>query len=192
MCGLSPARRISPCLRADNGHRWPADVYLEGPDQYRGWFQSSLLVGVGTRGGAPYREVVTHGWTLDEKGAPMSKSLGNAIYPDGNLREKWGADLLRIWVVSQDYTADVRISEAMMTQLAEAYRKIRNTFRFALTIFTISIRRAIPWPTPNCGKWTRGCSAALANCSRASAANGTTNSNFTASITRCTISARWT
>ncbi|MGA7839800.1 MAG: isoleucine--tRNA ligase [Candidatus Acidiferrales bacterium] len=118
-------------LTRDN-QRWPADVYLEGPDQYRGWFQSSLLVGIGTRNAAPYREVVTHGWTLDEKGAPMSKSLGNAIYP-AEICAKWGADLLRIWVVSQDYTADVRISEAMMTQLAEAYRKIRNTFRFALS-----------------------------------------------------------
>jgi isoleucyl-tRNA synthetase len=118
-------------LTRDN-QRWPADVYLEGPDQYRGWFQSSLLVGIGTRGAAPYRQVVTHGWTLDEKGAPMSKSLGNAIYP-AEICAKWGADLLRIWVVSQDYTADVRISEAMMTQLAEAYRKIRNTFRFALS-----------------------------------------------------------
>ena len=118
-------------LTRDNQH-WPADVYLEGPDQYRGWFQSSLLVGIGTRGSAPYKQVVTHGWTLDEKGAPMSKSLGNAIYP-AEICEKWGADLLRIWVVSQDYTADVRISEAMMTQLSEAYRKIRNTFRFALS-----------------------------------------------------------
>ena len=118
-------------LTRDN-QRWPADVYLEGPDQYRGWFQSSLLVGIGTRNGAPYREVVTHGWTLDETGRPMSKSLGNAIYP-AEICAKWGADLLRIWVVSQDYTADVRISEAMMTQLAEAYRKIRNTFRFALS-----------------------------------------------------------
>ncbi|MFZ0523055.1 MAG: isoleucine--tRNA ligase [Candidatus Acidiferrales bacterium] len=118
-------------LTRDN-QRWPADVYLEGPDQYRGWFQSSLLVGIGTRGAAPYKQVVTHGWTLDEKGAPMSKSLGNAIYP-AEICAKWGADLLRVWVVSQDYTADVRISEAMMTQLAEAYRKIRNTFRFALS-----------------------------------------------------------
>ena len=111
---------------------WPADVYLEGPDQYRGWFHSSLLVAVGIKGRAPYREVVTHGWTLDEKGAPMSKSLGNAMYPN-EICKKWGADLLRVWVASQDYTADVRMSEAMMTQLAEAYRKIRNTFRFALS-----------------------------------------------------------
>jgi isoleucyl-tRNA synthetase len=118
-------------LTHDN-QRWPADVYMEGPDQYRGWFQSSLLVGIGTRGAVPYRQVVTHGWTLDETGKPMSKSLGNAIFP-AEICAKWGADLLRIWVVSQDYTTDVRISEAMMTQLAEAYRKIRNTFRFALS-----------------------------------------------------------
>jgi isoleucyl-tRNA synthetase len=111
---------------------WPADVYLEGPDQYRGWFHSSLLVAMGVRGRAPYRQVVTHGWTLDDKGAPMSKSRGNALYPN-EICEKWGADLLRVWVASQDYTADMRLSEAMMTQLAEAYRKIRNTFRFALS-----------------------------------------------------------
>jgi isoleucyl-tRNA synthetase len=111
---------------------WPADVYLEGPDQFRGWFQSSLLNGVGIRGRAPYRQVVTHGWTLDEKGAPMSKSKGNALYPK-EISEKWGADMLRLWVVSQDYTADMRVSPAMMAQLAEAYRKIRNTFRFALS-----------------------------------------------------------
>ncbi|HXU21268.1 MAG TPA: isoleucine--tRNA ligase [Verrucomicrobiae bacterium] len=111
---------------------WPADVYMEGPDQYRGWFQSSLLIGVGTRGRAPYRQVVTHGWTLDEKGAPMSKSLGNAMYPK-EICDKWGADLLRVWVSSQDFTQDVRLSDAMMKQLAEAYRKIRNTFRFALS-----------------------------------------------------------
>ncbi|HTV58181.1 MAG TPA: isoleucine--tRNA ligase [Verrucomicrobiae bacterium] len=111
---------------------FPADVYMEGPDQFRGWFQSSLLNCVGVRGRAPYKQVVAHGWTLDEKGQPMSKSLGNAMYP-AEICEKWGADMLRTWVVSQDYTADVRMSEATMQQLAEAYRKIRNTFRFALS-----------------------------------------------------------
>jgi isoleucyl-tRNA synthetase len=119
-------------LTERNGLHWPAQVYLEGPDQFRGWFQSSLLVGIGTRGGAPYQQVVTHGWTLDDTGKPMSKSLGNALYPN-EIVDKWGADLLRVWVVSQDYTADMRNSPAMMTQLAEAYRKIRNTFRFALS-----------------------------------------------------------
>jgi isoleucyl-tRNA synthetase len=109
-----------------------ADVYLEGPDQFRGWFQSSLMVAIGVDGMRPYDQVVTHGWTLDEKGAPMSKSLGNSMEPK-EICERWGADLLRVWVSSQDYTADVRLSDAMMTQLAEAYRKIRNTFRFALS-----------------------------------------------------------
>ena len=110
---------------------WPADMYLEGPDQYRGWFHSSLLIGVAVRGGAPYRQVLTHGWTLDEHGRPMSKSLGNTVLPS-EICEKWGADLLRLWVASQDYQSDVRMSENVMTQLSEAYRKIRNTFRFAL------------------------------------------------------------
>jgi len=111
--------------------RWPADMYLEGPDQYRGWFHSSLLIGMAARDGAPYREVLTHGWTLDEQGRPMSKSLGNVVLPS-EICEKYGADLLRLWVASQDYTADVRMSERVMTQLSDAYRKIRNTFRFAL------------------------------------------------------------
>ena len=110
---------------------WPADLYLEGPDQFRGWFHSSLLVAVGVRGSSPYRHVLAHGWTLDEHGIPMSKSLGNA-FPPREVCETWGADLLRLWVASQDFTADVRMSERVMTQLAEAYRKIRNTFRFAL------------------------------------------------------------
>ena len=113
------------------GPEWPADVYLEGPDQYRGWFHSSLLVATGTRDAAPYRGVVTHGWTLDEQGRPMSKSLGNVITP-AQICEKWGADLLRLWVASVEYQADVKMSERVMTQLTEAYRKIRNTFRFAL------------------------------------------------------------
>jgi isoleucyl-tRNA synthetase len=130
-------------LTERNGLRWPAQVYLEGPDQFRGWFQSSLLVGIGTRGGAPYERVVTHGWTLDDAGKPMSKSLGNALYPN-EIVDKWGADLLRVWVVSQDYTADMRNSPAMMTQLAEAYRKIRNTFRFALSnLFDFSPERDV-------------------------------------------------
>jgi isoleucyl-tRNA synthetase len=145
-CGASKWRKESDILDVwfDSGsthlavltrpdQHWPAEVYLEGPDQFRGWFQSSLLVGIGTRGSAPYKQVVTHGWTLDQQGRPMSKSLGNAIYP-AEICDKWGADLLRIWVVSQDYTADMHISEKMMKDdLSEAYRKIRNTFRFALS-----------------------------------------------------------
>jgi isoleucyl-tRNA synthetase len=124
---------------------WPADVYLEGPDQYRGWFQSSLLIATGLRGAAPYRSVVTHGWTLDEHGRPMSKSLGNVVLPS-DICEKWGADLLRLWVASQEYQADVKMSERVMTQLSEAYRKIRNTFRFALgNLFDFDpVRDALP------------------------------------------------
>jgi isoleucyl-tRNA synthetase len=110
---------------------WPADIYLEGPDQYRGWFHSSLLIGIGIRDNAPYRGVITHGWTLDEKGQPMSKSLGNALYP-AEITERWGADLLRLWVASVEYQADVKMSERVMTQLGEAYRKIRNTFRYGV------------------------------------------------------------
>ncbi|MFZ0213280.1 MAG: isoleucine--tRNA ligase [Candidatus Acidiferrales bacterium] len=121
----------STSLAVLKGDMWPADVYLEGPDQYRGWFQSSLLVAIGTRGRAPYKQVVTHGWTLDADGRPMSKSAGNGELPR-EICEKWGADLLRLWVTSQDYQTDMRFSEAMMVQLAESYRKIRNTFRFAL------------------------------------------------------------
>jgi isoleucyl-tRNA synthetase len=114
------------------GNEWPADVYLEGPDQYRGWFHSSLLIGIGIRGNPPYKGVVTHGWTLDEKGQPMSKSLGNTLYP-AEICERWGADLLRLWVASVEYQADVKMSERVMTQLSEAYRKIRNTFRYGLS-----------------------------------------------------------
>jgi isoleucyl-tRNA synthetase len=115
------------------GQDWrPAEVYLEGPDQYRGWFQSSLLVAVGIKEKSPYKSVVTHGWTLDEHGRPMSKSLGNALHPI-EICERWGADLLRLWVASVEYQADVKMSERVMTQLSEAYRKIRNTFRFALS-----------------------------------------------------------
>jgi isoleucyl-tRNA synthetase len=113
------------------GNEWPADIYLEGPDQYRGWFHSSLLIGIGIRENAPYKGVVTHGWTLDEKGQPMSKSLGNTLYPE-EICARWGADLLRLWVASVEYQADVKMSERVMTQLSEAYRKIRNTFRYGL------------------------------------------------------------
>jgi isoleucyl-tRNA synthetase len=111
---------------------WPADVYLEGPDQYRGWFHSSLLIGIGTKQHPPYKGILTHGWTLDEQGRPMSKSLGNSIEPK-EICEKWGADMLRLWVASVEYQADVKMSDRVMTQLSEAYRKIRNTFRFALS-----------------------------------------------------------
>lgn len=111
--------------------QWPADLYLEGADQYRGWFQSSLLTSVAWRGKAPYKAVLTHGWVVDGKGEKMSKSLGNGILPS-EIIEKYGADILRLWVASSDYQVDVRISPDILSQLSEAYRKIRNTARFIL------------------------------------------------------------
>lgn len=110
---------------------WPADLYLEGADQYRGWFQSSLLTSVAWRGKAPYKAVVTHGWVVDGEGRKMSKSLGNGIVPS-EIVEQYGADILRLWVASSDYHADIRISKEILKQLSDAYRKIRNTARFIL------------------------------------------------------------
>jgi isoleucyl-tRNA synthetase len=110
---------------------WPADVYIEGGDQYRGWFHSSLLLGVGVHGAAPYRQVLTHGWTLDAQGKAMSKSLGNVIEPQGIVKDS-GAEILRLWVASSEFKDDVRISKDMLVRLAEAYRKFRNTARFML------------------------------------------------------------
>lgn len=111
--------------------RTPADIYLEGADQYRGWFQSSLLTSVATSGTAPYKTVVTHGWVVDGEGKKMSKSLGNTIIPD-DIVSKYGADILRLWVASSDYHADIRVSNDILKQLSEVYRKIRNTARFIL------------------------------------------------------------
>ena len=118
-------------LTEQNGLPWPADMYIEGGDQYRGWFHSSLLIGVGLNGEAPYRECATHGWTLDADGRAMHKSLGNTIEPE-KIVTKYGADLLRLWVASVDFTEDVRLSDTILTRLSEAYRKLRNTFRYML------------------------------------------------------------
>ncbi|MBE0700540.1 MAG: isoleucine--tRNA ligase, partial [Acholeplasmataceae bacterium] len=113
------------------GLPYPADLYLEGSDQYRGWFNSSLITGIASQGCAPYRQVVSHGFVLDSQGRKMSKSLGNTIDPLVIMKQQ-GADLLRLWVASVDYQSDVRISNEMMNQIAEGYRKIRNTIRFML------------------------------------------------------------
>ncbi|MCL2579484.1 MAG: isoleucine--tRNA ligase [Oscillospiraceae bacterium] len=110
---------------------WPCDLYLEGTDQYRGWFQSSLLTAVAWKGKAPYKTVCTHGWVVDGEGRKMSKSLGNGITPDEIIKD-FGADILRLWVVSSDYHADIRISKDILKQLSEIYRKIRNTARYIL------------------------------------------------------------
>lgn len=116
----------------EHGLRWPADLYLEGADQYRGWFQSSLLTSVAAKGCAPYKSVCTHGWVVDGEGKAMHKSLGNGMSPD-EVTDKYGADILRTWVASSDYHADIRISQDILKQLSDAYRKIRNTARFILS-----------------------------------------------------------
>ena len=111
--------------------KWPADMYLEGSDQHRGWFHSSLLESCGTRGRAPYDSILSHGFVVDGKGLKMSKSTGNVISPEDILKD-YGADILRAWVASSDYAEDLRIDKTILTQHAESYRKIRNTFRFIL------------------------------------------------------------
>ena len=110
---------------------FPADLYLEGSDQHRGWFQSSLLSSVAMRGVPPYKAVLTHGFIVDGEGKKMSKSLGNAVYPQ-EIVSKYGADILRLWVASTDYRGDIRISNAIVANLAESYRRIRNTARYLL------------------------------------------------------------
>ena len=111
---------------------YPADIYLEGNDQYRGWFQSSLLTSIATKNIAPYKTVITHGMIQDGEGKKMSKSKGNAILP-AEIVDKFGADVLRLWVVSADYRTDMRMSQEALKQLSEGYRKIRNTARYILS-----------------------------------------------------------
>jgi isoleucyl-tRNA synthetase len=111
--------------------RWPADLYLEGSDQHRGWFQSSLLESCGTRGRAPFNAVLTHGFTMDAKGLKMSKSLGNTVNPIDLMKEH-GADILRLWALSVDFTEDHRIGKEILAGVADQYRKLRNTFRYLL------------------------------------------------------------
>jgi isoleucyl-tRNA synthetase len=118
-------------MEADERLSWPADMYLEGSDQHRGWFQSSLLTSVGTREKAPYKTVLTHGFVVDGRGKKMSKSLGNVVAPQEVIKAN-GAEILRLWVSAEDYRYDIRISKEILDRLTEAYRKIRNTCRFLL------------------------------------------------------------
>ena len=118
-------------LAAENGYPWPSDLYLEGADQYRGWFQSSFLCAMGSRGTPPYKGVVTPGWTLDEKGQAMSKSRGNDVDPV-DIANRFGGEIVRMWVASVDFREDMVGSEALMQRVSENYRKIRNTFRYIL------------------------------------------------------------
>ena len=125
--GVSHAAVLEP----SSNLRSPADMYLEGSDQHRGWFHSSLLESVGTRGVAPYKSVLTHGFVLDGQGRKMSKSVGNVVAPEDVIK-KFGADILRLWVAAMDYQDDTRISQEILTRVAEAYRRIRNTCRYIL------------------------------------------------------------
>ncbi len=118
-------------LERDSDHRWPADVYIEGNDQYRGWFNKSLLVGLSAKGDSPFKIVITHGWVLDEQGRTMHKSLGNVISPQ-EIIDKKGAEILRLWVASFNYKEDVKLGPEIIERVTEAYRKIRNTWRFML------------------------------------------------------------
>jgi len=115
----------------ERGVPYPADLYLEGHDQYRGWFQSSLLTSVASNGIAPYKGILTHGWVVDDQGRKMSKSLGNGISPQEIIKD-YGVDILRLWVLSSDFKSDVSISKDILKQISEAYRKIRNTARYIL------------------------------------------------------------
>ncbi len=118
------------CWRT-RGLPWPADLYLEGSDQHRGWFQSSLLEAVGTRGAAPFKAVLTDGFVMDEQGRKMSKSLGNTTAPQ-EVNDRFGADILRLWVMMSDTTEDLRIGPEILKQQAELYRRLRNTLRWLL------------------------------------------------------------
>jgi isoleucyl-tRNA synthetase len=118
-------------LETRPNQHWPAEMYLEGSDQHRGWFHSSLLAAVGTRGQAPYKEVLTHGFVVDGDGRKMSKSLGNVIAPQ-EVMSGYGAEILRLWVAAEDYRDDVRLSSEILTRLVEGYRRIRNTCRYLL------------------------------------------------------------
>jgi len=122
---------VSHAVVLDNIKHWPADMYLEGSDQHRGWFHSSLLCAIGTRGRAPYKMVLTHGFVVDGEGRKMSKSLGNVISPQ-TIIDRYGAEILRLWVAAENYTNDIRMSENILKQLVEGYRRIRNTMRFIL------------------------------------------------------------
>src|SRR5205085_11238809 len=118
-------------LEARENLQWPADVYIEGGDQFRGWFNSSLMVGVAARDRAPYKTVITHGWTLDAQGRAMHKSAGNAVEPEKVIRQS-GAEIIRLWCASSNYFDDMRASDEILQRVTDGYRKLRNTTRFAL------------------------------------------------------------
>lgn len=143
-------------LEARPDLQWPASLYLEGSDQHRGWFHSSLLESCGTRGRAPYDAVLTHGFVLDEQGRKMSKSLKNVTAPQ-EVVDKYGADILRLWVVGSDYSEDLRIGPEILKSQADLYRRLRNTLRYLLGRSPTSRRRSGS-TCPRCRSWSAGCS----------------------------------
>lgn len=145
-------------LRAESEDLWPADLYLEGSDQHRGWFNSSLCTSVAVYGQAPYKGLLTHGFLVDEKGNKMSKSKGNGVDPKDVIKQN-GADILRLWVASSDYRSDVSVSHGIIKQVADAYRKIRNTFRFMLgniSDFDVRKDRVAYNDLPELDRWMMG------------------------------------
>ena len=168
--------------------RWPASLYLEGSDQHRGWFHSSLLEACGTRGRAPYDAVLTHGFVLDEEGRKMSKSLGNVVAPQDVMQQS-GADILRLWVVGSDYSEDLRIGPEILKHQSDVYRRLRNTLRYllgALDGFTPGERVGVE-AMPELERWVLH---RLAELDSAGPAARSTPSISTASSPRCTISAQ--
>ena len=148
--------------RADGSGDGLADLYLEGTDQHRGWFHSSMLQSCGTQGRAPYRGVLTHGFTLDEKGMKMSKSIGNTVSPEDVTRQ-YGADILRLWVAQSDYSSDLRIGPEILKGVADSYRRLRNTMRFmlgSLADFT-PLDQVAPEAMPELEQWVLHCLAQL-------------------------------
>jgi isoleucyl-tRNA synthetase len=139
-------------LETRAGLRWPADLYLEGSDQHRGWFQSSLLISTGYKGRAPFNAVLTHGFTIDDKGKKMSKSLGNVVDPQ-DVAKRYGADVLRLWVASTDFRNDMAASEKILKQVQEAYSKIRNTCRFLISNLYDYSLPPTPYPLLEIDRW---------------------------------------
>ncbi len=141
-------------LREENSLSYPADLYMEGSDQHRGWFQTSLITGLAIEGVPPYKAALTHGFVVDGEGRKMSKSLGNVISPF-DIINKYGADVLRAWVISRDFSQDLRISNEILLQVVEAYRKIRNTFRFLLSnLYDYNPKEAVLYADLDCiDKW---------------------------------------
>ena len=167
--------------------RWPADLYLEGSDQHRGWFHSSLLESCGTRGRAPYDAVLTHGFVVDADGRKMSKSSGNVLSPI-DLMKTHGADILRLWVVSSDYAEDIRIGKEILDGIGDNYRRLRNTLRYLLgNLAGFNEAERLP-REPRCRSWSAGCCIAWPSSTRSSA-SATGASTSRGSMAPSTISA---